>query len=89
MKFKKAGRYRPLVYSKKTFDKIEIIQLATALTKKWNVNQKLNEQLNLLKKLQTGSSDPSSELMKSKSSMKSAMETLAQINEKLKKNKSS
>jgi CheY-like chemotaxis protein len=75
---------------KKPFDKIEVIQLASSLTKKWNMNQEVNEQLLKLQKqanLPPEKKIPTKESESSWDSLKKASEALAEFNRKLQEKK--
>lgn len=65
---------------KKPFDNIEILQLATVLTKRWNLNQSIKDQLSFL---QNRTAKPSDSMEKSLDTLNSAVKNLKKLNEKL------
>lgn len=79
---KRFGTSDRLFVLKKPFDNLEVLQLASTLSRKWNLNQEMNEQLSMIKK------DPEHhlpEVEKSINKLKETVQSLSKINRMLKK----
>ncbi len=76
------GETDDLFILKKPFDSIEVQQLATALTKKWDLNRTMNERL---AKSSGSLNDSDIKNVESKNSIIKAAEAIAAINESLRK----
>jgi CheY-like chemotaxis protein len=79
---KRFGDTDRLFILKKPFDNLEIIQLASALTKKWNLNQYIHEQLLNIRKLPTTKTADMEETI---NRLKDTVEALSAINKKFDK----
>jgi CheY-like chemotaxis protein len=76
----KFGETDRIFVLKKPFDPLEILQLATSLSKKWNLHQTMNDQLLLLKKMNTNQNPA---VNKSLNTLKESIEALNSLNKKL------
>lgn len=77
------GETDRLFILKKPFDQLEILNLASTLTKRWNLNQSVND---LLAKLKNPAKKATQSIDHSTDRLHQAIESLEKLNEKLKGN---
>jgi DNA-binding LytR/AlgR family response regulator len=77
------GDSERLFVLKKPFDNIEVIQLAIALTRRWNINSAIRQQLAIVNSLPT---DPKSDKGRAEgfNRLKESIENLARLTSKMK-----